>query len=124
MRRILSLAAVGVTAASIISASPVHAATSTDCSSTIVALQQATLDATSLSDRSEAGLLTKADAAGDKLSEDKITDSLMKVDDYQAMLDALAADRKSKVSETDYLTLTDARQQASDCLTTLLAAAT
>ena len=73
-------------------------------------------------DRSEAGLVNKAVSADEKLSEDKIADSLLKLDDYQAALDALAADAKPKVSETDYQTLTAARQLATDCVTTPLPA--
>jgi hypothetical protein len=122
MRRILSAAAIAVAAASIVSASPAHAATSEECSSTIAALQQATVDATSLSDRSEAGLVNKAEAAGDKVVEGKFADSLVKLADYQAALDALATAAKPKVSATDLQTLTAARQQATDCVTTLLPA--
>jgi hypothetical protein len=56
------------------------------------------------------------------VSNDRLTDSLLKLDAYQAALDSLATAAKPKVTASDYETLSAARQLASDCLTAQLPA--
>jgi hypothetical protein len=120
MLRVLTIAATAVVAASL-SGVPAQAMSGEDCSTTIAQLQQATVEAESLSDRSEAALLGKAASADEKLAEGKLDDSLLKLDDFQADLDALAGAAKPKITGTDYRALSDARQLATDCVTAQLA---
>jgi hypothetical protein len=119
MSRVRTVAAIVVAVASLAGA-PAHATTSEGCSATIAQLQQATVDAVSLSDRTEVALVNKAVSADEKLSEGKIIDSLLKLEDYQAALDALATPEKPKITSSDYQTLSDARQLATDCVTAQL----
>ena len=94
-----------------------------DCAGTITTLRQATVEAGSLGAKDEAALVHKTLSAEQKVTEDKTTDAVAKLDDYQATLDALLVAPKPKIADYDYETLTAYRQLATACLTELTIAA-
>jgi hypothetical protein len=81
----------------------------------ISGLATATSEATSL-DKSGPALVAKLDSAALKLDENKISDALQKLVDYDTTLDGHHAATKPKVSDADYAILDSGIADAISCV--------
>ena len=115
MRTKLISAAALICAASAALASPAHAAPVGDCQVLIADLSVDAAAAASLG-KNGAGLVAKADAASEKLGENKVGDALEKLRDYDSTLDLLSLAPKPKVSAADYATLNTEVESAIACV--------
>ena len=120
--RLITLATVVALGATASLVGPAQAATTEECASLIGDLRTDTADEAttpSLTDRSRAGLVTKAEAALTKLEAGKVDDAAAKLADYDASLHALRGARKPKVDDADFALLDGEVHAAASCLADL-----
>lgn len=108
--------ALGATAAL---TTPAQAATTDECQVLIAALSSDTAAADSLSDKARASLSIKAESAAAKLDAGKLTDAQTKLTDYESALNALHLAAKPKVSDVDFVLLSEDVEAASFCVSSL-----
>lgn len=87
-----------------------------DCIKVLNSLISATGDATSLSAKDKTGLQEKATNAKEAYSSGKMDDALDKLYDYESKIEELEEGPKTKISSTDYESLTKAVKAAIACL--------
>ena len=119
-KTVRGFAVVLVAVALLAAVSPAEATTVDECQAAIGVLISATSAAQSLSDRDEAGLLSKAQNASLKLNQGKFADALQKLLDYQAKINALSLAAKPKISTGDFTTLSTAVADAIACVQRLI----
>lgn len=105
--------ALGATAAF---TTPAHATTAGECQVLIDVLEADTKAAPSLSTKTEAGLVGKAEDAKAKLDAGKVADAFQKLADYDSTLEAIHSAAKPKVSDDDFWLLNSDVDAAFECV--------
>ena len=97
------------------------ATTAEDCQAQLATLSADTLAAETsfTNEKSVIGLTGKLDDASVKLVEDKSTDAVQKLGDFQATLDSLATAPKPKVEADTAQTLSAQAQDVTTCITSI-----